>query len=176
MAESNPQHEQFVELLAASSKEMYSYIRTLVLNDENDAEDVFQSTCAAAWTKFEQFEPNTNFTAWAFKIAYYEVLRHRDTRRRIRYISEEALEALSEAAAPIAERVHERREALAECIEKLNREELWMIETRYFDAVRPKDIARRTGRTIHSIYRELSRINCQLLRCVERTMTSEATK
>ncbi len=174
MKNSDQEHGQFVDLLEASSKRLYSYVRTLVLNDVNDAEDVFQSTCVAAWTKFHQYEPDTNFGAWVCQIAYYEVLRYRDTRRQIKYFSDEVLAALADVAMPIAEQINERRESLAECVKKLPDGDLEIVQSRYFDAIPPKDMASQSGRSVHAIYRDLKRINRILLRCVERTLGSEA--
>ncbi|MCO6046951.1 sigma-70 family RNA polymerase sigma factor [Aeoliella sp. ICT_H6.2] len=176
MTSSEPTHDEFVDLLSKHSKRIYTYVRTLVLNDENDAEEVFQSTCAAAWSKFCQFEKGTNFGAWACKIAYYEVLRQRESRRRIQFFSEEVLASLADEAMPIAERVQERREALAECVEKLGSEDVRMIESRYFHLVRPKQIAEQMGKSVDTVYRELRRINHQLLCCVEGALDREAKR
>lgn len=170
MIDSERIHEQFVELLQAHSGRIYSYIRTLVLNDLNDAEDVFQNTCAAAWAKFSEFEQGSSFGAWACQIAYFEVLRERRNRRRIRFLTDEAIADIAEAAMPIAESVHERRQALASCVAKLSSEDLSLVKARYFEAVRPKQIAQRAGRSIDSVYRDLRRINRQLLRCVRESL------
>jgi RNA polymerase sigma-70 factor (ECF subfamily) len=176
MHDKDRSHEQFVELLSESSKRIYSYVRTLVLNDENEAEEIFQSTCVAAWTKFEGFEEGSSFGAWACQIAYYEVLRLRASRRRIRFFSEEVLAQLADAAMPIAERVHERRDALAECINKLQSDDLKMIDARYFQSQLPKQIARIAGESVDSVYRRLRRINRQLLQCVQRTLGGQVVR
>ena len=41
-------------------------------------EDVFQAANLVLWRKFDQFEPGTNFFAWACQIIRYEVLKYRE--------------------------------------------------------------------------------------------------
>jgi RNA polymerase sigma-70 factor (ECF subfamily) len=173
MAADETQHEVFVQHLAASTKRLYAFIRTMVLNDENDAEEVFQSTCMAIWRKFDQYDPEGDFGAWACRMAYFEVLRQSEKRKRIRLMSEQALAALAEAAQPVSDQINERREALADCLKQLPSGDLALIEQRYFDGRKPKQIARELDRSVHAVYRELSRVHGLLLRCVERKLAHE---
>jgi RNA polymerase sigma-70 factor (ECF subfamily) len=48
---------------------------TLVFSHQ-DAEEVFQNTSVVLWNKFGEFQPGSNFFAWASQVAYYEVLNY----------------------------------------------------------------------------------------------------
>ncbi len=170
MAERANRDDLFVELLAANTKRLYSFIRSMVFNDDNDADEVFQSTCMALWRKFDQYEPEGDFGAWACRMAYYEVLRQSGKRKRVRLMSEQALAALADAAQPLSQRVNDRRDALADCLKQLSGQDLSLIQQRYFEDLRPKQIASEFQRSVHAVYRELNRVHALLLRCVERKL------
>ena len=51
---------------------VYLFILSLLPNPA-DAEEVLQETNLVLWRKFEEFEPGTNFKAWAFQTAYYKI-------------------------------------------------------------------------------------------------------
>ncbi|TWT36643.1 RNA polymerase sigma factor CarQ [Posidoniimonas corsicana] len=173
MAVSDEANERFVELLAAHTKRLYAFIRTLMLNGENDAEEVFQATCLVLWRKFGEYDPAKDFGAWACRMAYFEALRQKHKSQRIQHMSEAALEALAVAAEPIAQQIDRRREALADCLAKLNVPDRETVQLRYFTGLRPKEMAARKGRPRHTVYRELSRIHSLLMRCVQRKLESE---
>lgn len=165
-------HDDFVQLLSMHSSKVMSFIRILTLNNHDDTEEIFQLTCMVLWQKFSQYDRSGNFAAWACRIAHFETLKHRDSRRRIKLLSNETLEVLAEAALPISAGLGERRTALADCLKKLPASDHDMIRQRYFDGSSVKEISKLAGRSTHAIYRELSRIHGVLLRCVERTQFS----
>src|SRR5690606_9661712 len=72
----NTENEQFVRLLASHERRIYAYILSLVPNWA-DADEIFQETNVRLWRDFAEFEPGTNFAAWAIRVAYYQVLTWR---------------------------------------------------------------------------------------------------
>lgn len=173
--EDKEKQSEFVQLLSANTKRMYAFIRILVLNNEADAEEVFQNTCLAVWNKFHLYDPTKDFGSWACRMAHFESLKLRDNRKKLRFLSDDALAALADAAQPIAQRIDERREALANCVSKLSHNDYAMIEQRYFQGILPKAIAGSSSRSVDAIYRELSRIHKSLLRCMERHLAEGVT-
>ncbi|MFG0287984.1 MAG: sigma-70 family RNA polymerase sigma factor [Rhodopirellula sp. JB044] len=159
--------DEFVSLLASITTQLMSYIRILTFNNREDTEEVFQRTCLILWQKFDQYDQNGNFGGWACRMAYYEVLKHRDARRKIKLLSDSAIESLADAAMPIAEQWSHRRHALSDCVETLETEQAEIIKQRYFEGKKVKEIAQGHARSTHSIYRELSRVHGMLMRCVE---------
>jgi RNA polymerase sigma-70 factor (ECF subfamily) len=125
------------------------------------------------WQKFSQFDHAGNFSAWACRIAHYEMLKLRESKRRIKLLSDEAIESLAAAAMPISAEISERRTALPTCINKLPTADHDLIRQRYFEGLSVSEIASRFDRSTHAIYRELSRVRGILSRCVERSVSEE---
>ncbi|MFG0265662.1 MAG: sigma-70 family RNA polymerase sigma factor [Rhodopirellula sp. JB055] len=162
--------EEFVRLLSTHSSKIMSFIRILTMNRQDDAEEIFQLTCMVLWQKFSQYDPSGNFSAWASRMAYFETLKYRESKRRIKLLSDEAIESLAEAAMPISAELTDRRTALSECIRKLSNPDRDLIRQRYFEGLSVAEISEKAGRSTHAIYRELSKIHGMLSRCVERSV------
>ena len=145
---------------------------TLVFN-HHDAEEVFQNTNVVLWNKFADFEPGSNFFAWASRIAYYEMLSLMKQKRRSRTFSDEALELLADQAVTLSDQSSERYEALEECLAHLTAPIESCCNERYFYERPPKQIAAIQSRSVHSVYRALSRIHNALLNCVQRNLKAD---
>ncbi|TWT81514.1 RNA polymerase sigma factor [Planctomycetes bacterium CA13] len=169
MATEDLSQDDFVQLLAMHSSKIMSFIRILTMNRQDDAEEIFQLTCMVLWQKFSKYDSSGNFAAWACRIAHYETLKHRESKRRIKLLSDETLASLAEAAMPISTELSERRTALSNCLNKLQASDHNLIRERYFDGLSVGQISERAGRSTHAIYRELSKIHGILSRCVERS-------
>ena len=165
--------DEFVQLLAMHSTKLMSFIRIITMNRHDDAEEVFQLTCMVLWQKFSQYDRSGNFAAWACRIAHFEMLKLRESKRRIKLLSDETIESLALAAMPICSEISERRTALSMCLKKLPTADHDLIRQRYFDGLSVLEIADRVGRSTHAIYRELSRVHGILSRCVDRASSGE---
>ena len=167
--------DEFVKLISLHSRHVFGFILALSGNVV-DAEDIFQNTNVALWKKRESYVGGTNFRAWACKIAYYEVLESRRKHDRDRKVFNDsafdalATLALDEANAQLS---GSREEALARCLEKLPKADRKLIERRYFDALTPGQIAQRTARKVHTIYRALARIHDMLFQCVNQSLVQD---
>src|SRR5689334_8649481 len=154
--------EEFARLFSRNARRIYGFIMTLVFN-HHDAEEVFQNTNVILWNKFAEFEAGTNFFAWASRIAYYEVLSLMKQKRRSRTISDESLELLANEAIAMSDQTSARYEALEECVSRLAPADRELLHERYYRQRPPKQIAAMQSRSVHSIYRALSRIHNLLL-------------
>lgn len=169
------QHHQdsFVRLLSAHSRQIFGFILTLALN-RTDAEDIFQNTSVTLWKKFPTYREGTNFRAWACQVAYLEAVEHRRRKSRMyRLLNDRAFQALAAEAMQPLEDADRREDALAGCLEKLSKTERKLIESRYFNAESPKQIAEQSSKSVHAIYRSLARIHEALLQCVQRSITAD---
>jgi RNA polymerase sigma-70 factor, ECF subfamily len=161
-------HDTFVRLFSREARRVYSFILTLVFN-HNDADEIFQNTSVVLWNKFDAFAEGTSFFSWACRIAYLEVLNYRRSRRELLGLSEEALESLAAEAQSLADGHDVLGEALAECLEKLSRADRDMVNLRYYHRRAPKEIADVRSKSIHSVYRALSRIHNALHECIRQS-------
>jgi RNA polymerase sigma-70 factor, ECF subfamily len=171
-APGDPDREEFARQFSRNARRVYGFIMTLVFN-YHDAEEVFQNTSVVLWNKFGDFQPGSDFFAWASRVAYYEVLSLMKQRRRSRTFSDEALELLANEAIVVSDRSSERHEALEECLGHLDATDRALLQERYYFQRPPKKIAAMQSRSIHSVYRALNRIHNVLLNCVERALARE---
>ena len=65
-----------------------------------------------------------------------------------------------------------RREALTQCLQKLNPEDLELVQIRYAPGQSGKGAAESIGRPINSVYQSLGRIRRALMECIRREMTT----
>lgn len=168
-----PQIDQrkFVEEFSKHSRRLYGYILSLTMN-RDDADEVFQATSIVLYQKYAQFEPNeASFYTWACRVAYFEVLYFRRTRRRDSLLSERALELLRDGALHGTQEWEQREDALEDCLKKLSEPDRRLIMERYYNNLAPKQIAERLDRSTDSIYRSLTRIHGILRRCVNRALS-----
>src|SRR4051794_34603624 len=85
MAES-PHQAQGTELLTQYQRRLRVFLRALV-GERGEVEDLLQEVNLWVWTHAEEFEPGTDFGAWAFRVAHYHVLtyRKRMARQKLRF-------------------------------------------------------------------------------------------
>lgn len=165
--------DEFVQLFTRAQRPLFLFILSQTGNADI-AEEVLQEANVILWAKRDQFEPETNFDAWARRIATYEVLKQRQRKRRNKVqFSDDFLQAVAaefEAQVPQWER---RRDALRKCLEKLGADDRELIQVRYQPGVSGKELAQMLGRPANSVYQSLGRIRRILLDCVQRRLASE---
>jgi RNA polymerase sigma-70 factor, ECF subfamily len=165
-------HAEFVRLLTQHSSQIFGFVLALCLN-RTDAEDVFQNTSVTLWKKFETYQPGTNFRAWACQIAYYEVMAARRKNSRVTTLTDQAWELLAADALSAWQQQDDRREWLADCLEKLPTADRQLLEQKYFSRDSVVEIANRCARSVNSVYRGLRRIHGLLIDCMQRAQSSD---
>jgi RNA polymerase sigma-70 factor (ECF subfamily) len=167
------QTELFIRLLGQTHRSLHLYVMSLVPN-RADAEDVLQQTNLVLWREFHQFQPGTNFTAWACRVAFNQVLAWRKKRQRERLVFSEAfLEAVAAEVSADAELLEDRSNRLAGCIQKLPPHHQQLIRLRYSEGNAVETIAAEVNRTVDAVYRMLSRVRQALFDCVSRSVGQE---
>ena len=140
-----------------------------MVRHDADAEDLFSETTATLWEKFDEFDPATEFRAWACRVAQLKVLEWRKKQRRVPTPIEDGfLKAVADAHLSIGDRLDNQAEHLQECIAELVTEDRDLIQRRYAPNATVKNIASALGRSVHQIYRRLTRIHSVLLNCMRR--------
>ncbi len=113
--------EEFLELYSPCQHSLYVYIVTLIGNP-TDAHNVLQDVNLVLWEKFDQFQPGTNFRAWAREVARYRVLRYRQMRANDAPMLDsrvlEAVAAQFDSTEPIQDELY--TELLVGCVEQLS--------------------------------------------------------
>ena len=166
--------ENFGLLFVQHQGQIYGYIRTLAV-DRHDADEVLQETAAVLWKKFDQFEPGTNFLAWALAVAHREARSYLRQKHRQGHLLSDSLAELV-----AADTVHQGaelagvHEALAGCLGRLADGDRDLIRQRYQREGNIRTLAEHLGRPASTVYNALARIHRKLLNCIQRQLGTEA--
>lgn len=165
--------EEFIQLFSRSQRQIFLYILSLVGNPD-DAEEILQETNVVIWQKYHRFQMGTNFIAWTFQIAKFEVKRFREKRRHSKLMfCDELLDMLDADTQNMQDEFDGRRVALQECLKKLRPKDRELVEMRYEPGNRGIGVAETIGRPSNSVYQSLSRIRKTLLECVNRRLAAD---
>lgn len=165
---------EFVVLLTQHQRNLLSYILTLIPL-WSDAEDLLQKTNVRLWEERSRFVPGTSFSAWATRVAYYEVLSWRKTATRSKLVFDtELVGELARMARRIPEESRSRRAvALAECLRALPDGKRELLRQCYGEQRKAADLAAKSGKSVVAIYKAIQRLRTALCRCVEMKLAEE---
>ena len=122
--------------------------------------------------QWDQFDPETNFRAWARRISYNVVMNYlRRSERRERHLSDAALEQL--AADAETDDHWLRIRALAKCVDRLLPDQKKLIELCYLAGASVANVAKQLSKSTAAVYKSLSRIRQSLRDCVEKVLAEE---
>jgi len=165
--------ELFTELVTENQARIYGYVYAIV-HSSADTEDLVQRTLLSLWQRFGDFEPGTDFCAWAISTARYEVLNFQKTRSRTSFLTEEMLSRLADRSIAIASESETQGDALRNCVEGLSPADRQLLDHRYFEEQKLKDMAAEFDRSEQSLSNSLVRIRRRLFDCIRRRMAREA--
>jgi len=158
--------KRLMALMTRHQRQIFSYIYVLVPN-RNDAEDLLQETSLVICEKFHEFKEGTDFVAWACQIAYWRVRYSRQKFARSKVVfDQEILDVVAQTASEMAEELDERHEALSRCMQRLHPRDRELLIRRYEPGGSVEEAARRSGRTLQTAYKALTRLRKLLLDCV----------
>lgn len=156
-------------LIREHRAQLHGYVLGQLANS-SDAEDLLQQVCVILWKKRDQFDPSSNFLAWARKIARFEAMNlwRKEKRRRTEPLLDEHLGQI------VHERSEERelefirhRRALQACIQQLPKRQREVIEAHYFEGESVAKISDATGMKPNAISQLLFRARTSLIACVQ---------
>jgi RNA polymerase sigma-70 factor (ECF subfamily) len=165
--------EEFVRLFALHQRRVYAFILTL-LPHRSDAEDVLQETSAVLWRNFDDFQPGTNFAAWACEVARRQVLAFARQKRHDAMMRHSFVKAVAQEVQGRVDELEGRYRALEKCLEKLSPRDRELIQRRYREGASVVDVAAAVQRPAGGLYKAYQRIRAALLDCVDRTLAAEA--
>ncbi|MEM1226370.1 MAG: sigma-70 family RNA polymerase sigma factor [Planctomycetota bacterium] len=163
----------FVSQLTECQIALQLYIRSLLMGDPASA-DVAQQANAKIWEKRADFEPGTNFKAWAMTIARYEVLsfRKRQARDARLCFSDELETTFADEIAELDDDLSKRQAALQHCLEGLSPGNRELLMRRYASPETLSQVARQLGRPVGSLKVSLHRLRSTLAACIERRLAN----
>ena len=165
------QQAEFVGEITRHQAEMRAFIISLMPGMDG-ASDVLQETNLVLWEKRAQFQPGTNFRAWAFAIVRLKVKMHRRKLMRIAkpLLDEDLAEELAELADESPEEIDERLSALDKCLGRLDQEHRRLVEHRYYSGGNLDEYSAKCGRSASSLAVTLCRVRAALKKCINHEM------
>jgi len=167
--------EELLQLITRFQRPLLHYISRQVPRD-SDAEDVVQEVNLVIWRKADEYRHGTDFGAWAFKIASFQIMAFRQkwARDRLQF-SDELLVHLAGTDVLGVEVLDHRRRALQHCLEKLDKGDLELVRLRYESGDAVASVAEKLGRSAQVVYRSLAKIHELLMNCIQRRLAAEET-
>jgi RNA polymerase sigma-70 factor, ECF subfamily len=167
--------EEFAQLLSRCEKQLFSYILALVWNVQ-DAEDLYQQTAMTLWSKFDSFQPGTDFPRWAFATARLLTSNFQRTQRRHKeFLTPDLAATLADKQAALpADACDAMGDALVKCMDRLSQPDRHLVQLCYGEEQSIKEIADRIGRPAQSTYNSLFRIRRALFDCIRQAISGKA--
>lgn len=138
-----------------------------------DVDEIAQRSFIAAYNRLDEYEVGTNFSAWLFTIARFQLRTETTRLRRIadyhsRYGPDLLLQELERRDADLPEAVVERLEHLKSCLATLNDDVQRFITWRYDEEISLQEMAARSGRSVAAVKKQLWKLRRKLHDCILR--------
>jgi RNA polymerase sigma-70 factor (ECF subfamily) len=160
--------DDFVRLMTEHQGRLFAYVYSL-LGNPDAANDVLQEVNVVLWRDSKEFRSGSNFKAWAFRVAHFQVMAWRQRQIRDRLVFEDdMLEVLASGAREADEMFDRRQERLTGCLEKLTPQHREMIRRRYAEGSSLQELAAERGMTANAMMQALFRLRQRLMQCVSR--------
>jgi RNA polymerase sigma-70 factor (ECF subfamily) len=158
--------DEFLKLFLKHESDVKAFIGSLLL-DGHMRDDAFQEVALTLWREMDAYDWQRPFGAWARGIAARKILQLRDQMARFPVaFSPETIQGILDAFERTEETTSGKMNALRECLQELPRESRDLLVLRYERSLDCAEIARKTSRTLASVYQALSRIRARLEECV----------
>ena len=175
-AKSTSSTGEFVQLMIGCQSRLYAFIMSLVHNPEQAA-DILQQTNLVMWQKSDEFTLGTNFTAWTFRIARYQVMAYRQKQRRDRHVfDDETIAVVADEFERRFDGADDRLIALGRCMNQLGDDGRELIQQRYREGVSVGQIAQQLGHTANRVAVKLHRLRVALMQCIQRQELNAAAE
>ena len=164
-----PLNIQFVSLLTEHQADLWAYIISQ-LPGSSEVEDVLQKTNLTLWTKQDQFQIGSNFVAWAFTVARFEVLAHLKKHKRQDWLvfNDELSETIAAEAQQCVAGSNKRLILLENCMQKMRPQDVELLRQRYQSRSALSEYAKQCGRSVSALSVTLHRVRAALRKCIEK--------
>ena len=166
-------NDDFLRSFLTNEPDLRAFIRSLI-RDSHVADDVFQEVALTCWRKFDSYDKQRSFGAWARGIAANKIMQMWDRAgRQPVAFSPETVEAILAAFDRTEEDASLRIEALRECVQGLPAKSQQLLSYRYEQSLKPDKIAVLIKASRDAVYKALARIRTGLADCVRRRLESQ---
>ena len=143
-----------------------------------DVDEVAQRSFVAAFTRLSDYELGTNFAAWLFTIARFQLKTEMTRLRRVadyhtRYAPDLLQRELERRGSEPPELQETRLEHLQMCLGQLGENLYRFIRWRYVEEIPLEEMAARSGRSVAAVKKQLWKLRRKLHACVEARMATE---
>jgi RNA polymerase sigma-70 factor (ECF subfamily) len=143
-----------------------------------DVDDVAQRSFVAAFTRLKDYEPGTNFAAWLFTIARFQLKTEVSRLRRIadyhvRYAPDLLQRELERRTTEPPQLQQARLDHLQTCLAQLGEPLHRFIRWRYIEEIPLDEMAARSGRSVAAVKKQLWQLRRNLHQCVQARMAAE---
>ena len=167
------QNAKFIRLYIGIQAKLYYFILA-VTHNRDSADELLQETAVVMWNKFDEFNEESNFGAWAIGIAKNKIFEYlRKTKKTKAVFESQIYSQLSEFAEhSSSDDISDRLKALNICTKKLRQQDQKLLLLRYHNNTPIRKISQLTGRSSNSLYKSIARIIFQLRQCVLRQLVA----
>ena len=167
--------EEFILELTEVQQRLFGFLFKR-LADREQAREVLQRTNLVLCRKADNYEPGTNFKAWAMTVANYEVMAYRKTQVRERLVFTDEVFAMIGTADDGRSSAQSARVAhLKHCLQGMSLKNRELLDWRYQGERTMVQIAEDIGSTIGAVKVKLHRLRRQLLGCIQNRMQEDGT-
>ena len=159
----NDVSDEFSALLTASQPRIYGFIFKRVANHDL-AKEILQDTNLVICKKANDFQSGTNFIAWVFRIAHFQILSQRQKANARPILSDKTIELLSDTK---EENIFDDKlTALNSCLKNLSDDNRLLIMKRYSGKFSVQKYAQESGKRENAISKVLHKIRHSLSKCI----------
>lgn len=137
-----------------------------------DVDEIAQRSFVAAFSRLNEYQPGTNFIAWLFTIARYQLRTETTRLRRIadyhaRYGPDLLQRELDRRCEESPEKETMRLDHLQRCLDTLGDHLRRFLTWRYDEEIPLDEMATRCGRSVPAVKKQLWKIRQTLQQCIE---------
>ncbi|MDG2215076.1 MAG: sigma-70 family RNA polymerase sigma factor [Verrucomicrobiota bacterium] len=164
--------DEFILELTQAQQRLFGYIYRRVANREQ-AQEVLQQTNLVLCRKANEFEPDTNFNAWAVAVAHYQILSHRANVTRERLVfSDEVFAVVDDRDEESLIREKYKR-ILRFCYGKLSQVNQELMKLRYQEGLSFQQVADELNKKISAVKVQVHRIRLNLKKCAQEQLKEQ---
>lgn len=159
--------EAFLLEITESQTPLKAYIWKMVGNAHH-VEDILQNTSVVLWQKRMDWDPETPFLKWAYRVAYFQTKAFlRDSaREKKRFVFNDALLDALAKDTPCFDSSEHLLDALGQCLSKLDQTKRSLLLKRYEADSNVEALATQAGYTPNALSQLLRRLRTKLSDCI----------